>query len=95
MKAKHLLGQLLEGREPSIVAVVASCRAGHHTETIMNARGTPRGHIQNHVAFNERGTRLGHYGDGKTYLAGGQLFGYGPLLPALIVRDAQCRGVWS
>lgn len=96
MNAKKVIGELLEAKEPSIVAVVATCATGRHAETIRNARGTPRGYIEDHVAYNERGARLGEYRDGKTYVApGGQLFGYGQLLSALIVKDAQRRGVWS
>ena len=97
MRAKDLVRVLLKDQNPSIthVAVLATCGTGSKSGTVKDARATVRGRIDGKVAFNERGTRLGQFHDGKTYTAGGQLFGYGDLLSALIVNDAKRRGVWS
>jgi hypothetical protein len=97
MRAKDLVRVLLKDQNPSIthVAVLATCGTGGHPGTIKDARATIRGRIEGKVAYNERNTRLGEYRDDKTYTAGGQLFGYGDLLSALIVNDAKRRGVWS
>jgi hypothetical protein len=77
---------LLKDQNPSIthVAVLAACGAGPNPNN-QERPCTTRGRIEGHVACNERGARLGQYRDGKTYTAGGQLFGYGDLLAALIV----------
>lgn len=97
MRAKALIGVLVKNQNPPIthVAVLAACDVGGKSGTIKDARSTVRGRIEGHVARNERGTRLGEYRDGKTYLASGTLFAYGNVLAALIVNDAKRRGVWS
>jgi hypothetical protein len=91
---EELVRELLSNQEPS-VAVLAACGSKAQSETIKNARASTRGRIERTVAYNERGTRLGQYRDGKTYLASGTLFGYGNLLGALVVKDTQRRGTWS
>jgi hypothetical protein len=90
MRAKELIGVLLKDQNPSIahVAVLAACGTESQAQTIKDARATTRGRIDGRVAYNERGTTLGQFRDGKTYLASGMLFGYGNLLAALIVKDA-------
>ena len=96
MNAKELVRVLLKDQNPSIthLAVVTTCGFGAQAGTIKDTRATTRGRIDGTVAYNERGTRLGEYRDGRTYLTSGTLFGYGNLLSALVVRDAQRRGVW-
>ena len=75
--------------------VVAAYGISGQSEVIKDSRATARGRIESQVAVKEQGNRLGHYRDGKTYLANGRLFGYGNLLSALVVDDAQRRGVWK
>ena len=96
MNAKELVRVLLEDQNPSIthLAVVTACGVGGQAGTIKDTRATTRGRIDGTTAYNERGTRLGEYRGGRTYLVSGTLFGYGNLLSALVVRDAQRRGVW-
>jgi hypothetical protein len=96
MNAKELVRLLLEDQNPSIthLAIVTTCGDGAPAGTIKDTRATTRGRIDGSTAYNERGTRLGEYRGGRTYLASGTLFGYGNLLSALVVRDAQRRGVW-
>jgi hypothetical protein len=96
MTAKELVRVLLENQNPSIthLAVVTTCGVGAQAGTIKDTRSTTRGRIDGSTAYNERGTRLGEYRSGRTYLARGTLFGYGNLLSALVVRDAQRRGLW-
>jgi hypothetical protein len=97
MTAKELVRVLLKDQNPAIthLAVVTACGLGAQAGTIKDARATTRGRIDGTIAYNERGTRLGEYRGGRTYLASGTLFGYGNLLAALVVRDAQRRGVWA
>lgn len=96
MKAKELIGILANNKNPPIthIAVLAACGGGGQAGTIKDAHAAIRGRIERHVALNERGARLGEYRNGKTYTAGGQLFGYGDLLSALIANDAKRRGLW-
>ena len=96
MTAKELVRVLLKDPNPSIthLAVVTACGVGAQAGTIKDTRATTRGRIDGTTAYNERGTRLGEYRGGRTSLASGTLFGYGNLLSALVVRDAQRRGVW-
>jgi hypothetical protein len=97
MNAKELVRVLLEDQNPSIthLAAVKTCGFGAQFGTIKDTRATTRGRIDGTTAYNERGTRLGEYGGGRTYLTSGTLFGYGNLLSALVVRDAQRRGIWA
>jgi hypothetical protein len=97
VNAKELVRVLLKDQNPSIThpAVVTACGLGAQAGTIKDARATTRGRIDGTVAYNERGTRPGEYRGARTSLASGTLFGYGNLLSALVVRDAQRRGAWA
>lgn len=97
MSAHDLIRVLVKDQNPTItqISVLPRCGNGGQPGTIKDARGTTRGRIEGRVAYNERGTRLGEYRDGKAYLATGTLFGYGNLLAALVVKDAQRRSAWK
>jgi hypothetical protein len=79
----------------AVVLAAAAYGISGQSEVIKDARATTRGWIDGQVAYNERGSKLGQYRDGKTYMANGSLFGYGNLLSALVVDDAQRRGIWK
>lgn len=65
-----------------------------HAEDIRDSTGMSRGKITSQKAYNEKNKLLGSFRNGKTYYDNNRLFGYGNLLPALIVLDATKRGVW-
>ncbi len=79
----------------AVVLAAAAYGISGQSEAIKDSRATTRGRIDGQVASNELGSRLGQYRDGKTYVANGSLFGYGNLLSALVVDNAQRRGVWK
>jgi hypothetical protein len=83
MNAKELVRVLLKDQNPAIthLAVVTACGVARQAGTIKDARATTRGRIDGTAAYNERGTRLGHYRNGGTYLASGTLFGFGNCSP--------------
>lgn len=77
------------------VVILLLALAVNAAEPIKTPRGRVVGKVDGNRAYNEQGRLLGKFSNGTTYQSNGRQYGKGNLLSALIIEDAQRRGVWK